>query len=107
MSLNESISPAYVPDAYPTNAQGLTYGSYADRTMYGYAPELVSVQGDEGNSGYVHLNEFRTAKNRRQPNRLRFGRETELIRSPARPAKSPKISWPKLLKWNGDFPSTE
>lgn len=62
MSLNESISPAYVPDAYPTNAQGLTYGSYADRTMYGYAPELVSVQGDEGNSGYVHLNEFRTAK---------------------------------------------
>ena len=57
-----AISPAYVPDAYPTNAQGLTYGSYADRTMYGYAPELVSVQGDEGNSGYVHLNEFRTAK---------------------------------------------
>ena len=62
MSLNESISPAYVPDAYPTNAQGLTYGSYADRTVYGYAPELVSVQGDEGNSGYVHLNEFRAAK---------------------------------------------
>ena len=62
MNLNEPVAPTYDPNAYPTNSQGLTYGSYADRTVYGYAPELVSVQGDENKSGYIHLNEFRAAE---------------------------------------------
>lgn len=62
MKLNEPLAPTYDPNAYPTNSQGLTYGSYADWTVYGYAPELVSVRGDEGKSGYVHLNELRAAQ---------------------------------------------
>jgi hypothetical protein len=53
------VAPAYVENAYPTNAQGETYGSYLDMDKYGYAPELVSVMGDHGMSGYVHLASFR------------------------------------------------
>lgn len=52
----------YVPNAYPTNAKGETYGSYLDRHEFGYPPELISVIGDNGNSGYVYTDQFRSTQ---------------------------------------------
>ena len=46
---------------YPTTAKGETYGSYLDRNKYGYPPQLIAVIGDNDQSGYVRLSDFRAA----------------------------------------------
>lgn len=58
----EASELAYVPNAYPTNVNGETYGSYLDRIDFGYAPELISVLGDHDKIGYVYTRQFRNAQ---------------------------------------------
>ena len=62
--LNVPLVPVVQTDAYPTNAQGQTYGSYLDREKYGYAPDLIKAKGDNGVSGYLPLQQFRSARSR-------------------------------------------
>lgn len=62
--LNNALPAAALSRDYPTNAQGQTYGSYLDREKYGYAPDLIKAIGDNGRSGYLPLQQFRSARSR-------------------------------------------
>ncbi len=62
IKVNQRAEPAFVADAYPTNAKGETYGSYLDRHEFGYAPDLMSVLGDSGKQGYIYTQQFRNAE---------------------------------------------
>ena len=56
-----SAQPIPVKHDYPTTANGESYGSYLDRDKYGYPPQLIAVIGDNDQSGYVRLSDFRAA----------------------------------------------
>lgn len=43
---------------FPTNRQGLTYGSDAEAQSEAQAPDLIAVLGDHGVSGFVHADEL-------------------------------------------------
>lgn len=51
-----------VEELYPVNAKGESYGSYADFSEKGYAPQLISIIGDNGKHGYAYRQQFRTRK---------------------------------------------
>ena len=54
-----SADPIPIRHDYPTNANGETYGSYLDILKYGYPPQLIRAIGDNNQTGYLRLADFR------------------------------------------------
>ena len=54
-----SAEPIPIRHDYPTNANGETYGSYLDILKYGYPPQLIRAIGDNNQTGYLRLADFR------------------------------------------------
>ena len=59
LSVGAADAPATSVDGYPINANGETYGSYLDILKYGYPPQLIRAIGDNNQTGYLRLADFR------------------------------------------------
>lgn len=56
---NLSVSRAEsLPDPFPTNDKGETYGSAGDAESSADEPTLIAAQGDKGTQGYVRKSEL-------------------------------------------------
>jgi hypothetical protein len=53
------LGEKYATRDFPTNPRGQTYGSNAEATTLEQLPDLVAVQGDDGNVGFVRKDDLR------------------------------------------------